>query len=84
MQNVRWNQYLNCKILHGETLLQPLLNLSEDQARSHDFQKGDFFGSLIQSRTKLTQIFVSLKVDWGDFSAKIIGDLQKKKGLRQN
>ena len=36
-------QYLNYKILQGGTLLQPLLNLSEDQARSQDFAKGGLF-----------------------------------------
>ena len=38
-----YNQNLNCKILHGRTLLQHWLNLSEDQARSQDFTKGGAF-----------------------------------------
>ena len=42
------------------------------------FRKGGFFGSLIQPKTNLTQIFISLKLDWGGFFVKL-GDLKKKR-----
>ena len=52
------------------------------QSRSQDFAKGGvgggFFGSLIQPKTNLTQIFISLKLDWGGFSVKIRWSPKKK------
>ena len=49
------------------------------QSRSQDFERGGgFFGSLMQPKTNLTQIFISLKLDWGGFLSKL-GDLRKKK-----
>ena len=43
------------------------------QSRSQDFAKGGggFFESLIQPKTNLTQIIISLKLDSGGFSVKI-------------
>ena len=44
------------------------------QSRSQDFAKGGgggFFWSLIQPKTNLTQIFISLTLDWGGFAVKI-------------
>ena len=38
-----------------------------------------FFGSLIQPKSNLTQIFISLKLDWGGFSVKIRWSPKKKK-----
>ena len=40
---------------------------------------GGFFGSLIQPKTNLTQIFISLKLDSGGFSVKIRWSPNKKK-----
>ena len=38
-----------------------------------------FFGSLVQPKGNLTQIFIILKLDWGGFSVKIRWSLKKKK-----
>ena len=40
-------------------------------ARISQRGEGGFFGSLIQPKTNLTQIFISLKLDSGVFSVKI-------------
>ena len=49
------------------------------QSRSQDFPEGGgFFGSLMQPKTNLTQIFIILKLDSGGFLSKL-GDLKKKK-----
>ena len=40
---------------------------------------GGFFGSLLQPKTNLTQIFISFKLDWGGFSVKIRWSPKKKK-----
>ena len=55
------------------------------QSRSQDFAKGrgGFFGNLIQLKTNLTQIFISLKLDSGGFSVKIRWS-PKKKVLHRN
>ena len=50
------------------------------QSRSQDFARGrrGFFGSLIQPKTNLTQIFFSVELDWGGFSVKIRWSPKKK------
>ena len=57
LPNVGEDQYLNCKILHGGTLLQPWLNLSEDQVRSQDFAKGGLFWKFDQTVNELDPNF---------------------------
>ena len=46
---------------------------SMGHSRSQDFAKGGggFFGSLMQLSMNLTQVFISLELDWGGFSVKI-------------
>ena len=43
-----------------------------------------FFGSLIQPKRNLTQIFISLKLDWGGFSVKIRWSQKKKRKKRSS
>ena len=52
-------------------------------ARISQGGRRSFFGSLIQPKGNLTQIFISLKLDWGGFFVKIRWS-PKKKGLYRN
>ena len=80
-----YSQYLNCKILHGGTLLQPWLNLSEDQACSQDFAKEEAFLKLWTDRKRTwPHIFIALKLDWGNFSVKIRWSPPRFKYLRRD
>ena len=56
------------------------------QSRSQDFarRRRGFFGSLMQPKTNLTQIFISLKLDWGVFFVKIRWSPKKKRKKRSS